>query len=227
MNCPTRTDDTSRHPHWNQSPPSLSASTRADLNHIANLREQRRLPPDYIEEDKDGRSDGEDAVLPLEEAPNCYKKTESCSPSIRVGQTESARSSTIAAPEGKIPRNRILRTAKRLRDILFKYAQFVGPGFLIAVAYIDPGNYSTDIGAGAATKFSLLFIVLMSNLFAIFLQSLCIKLGNVTGVDLAVNCRKHLPRWMTISLYILAEAAIIATDIAEVVSRNCHKMIPS
>ena len=99
---------------------------------------------------------------------------------------------------------------------LRKYVKFVGPGFLIAVAYIDPGNYATDVEAGAATQYRHLFIILMSNLFAIFLQSLCIKLGSVTGLNLAENCRKHLPRWLTIILYIFAESAIIATDIAEV-----------
>ena len=87
---------------------------------------------------------------------------------------------------------------------------------MIAVAYIDPGNYSTDVAAGASKKFSLLFIVLMSNVFAIVLQSLAIRLGTVTGLNLAENCRAHLPRWLNIVLYILGECAIIATDIAEV-----------
>lgn len=97
-----------------------------------------------------------------------------------------------------------------------KFARFIGPGFLIAVAYIDPGNYATDVAAGASYRYSLLFVVLLSNLFAILLQSLCIKLGTVTGLNLAENCREHLPRWLVIILYIFAEAAIIATDIAEV-----------
>lgn len=99
---------------------------------------------------------------------------------------------------------------------LAKFTRFVGPGFLIAVAYIDPGNYATDVAAGADFKYALLFIVLMSNLFAILLQSLCIKLGSVTGLNLAENCRAHLPRWMVYILYVFAEAAIISTDIAEV-----------
>lgn len=102
-------------------------------------------------------------------------------------------------------------------DVLVKYAEFVGPGFLIAVAYIDPGNYATDVQAGAVTRYSLLFIVLLSNLFAIFLQTLAIKLGSVTGLNLAEVCRRELPKWLTVCLYILAEAAIIATDIAEVI----------
>ena len=90
---------------------------------------------------------------------------------------------------------------------------------MVSVAYIDPGNYSTDVAAGSTFRFRLLFIVLMSNLFAIFLQSLCIKLGTVTGLNLAEHCRAHLPRWLNITLYLFAEAAIIATDIAEV--RRC------
>lgn len=81
---------------------------------------------------------------------------------------------------------------------------------------VDPGNYSTDISAGAENQFRLLFIILMSNLFAIFLQCLSIKLGTVTGLNLAEACRAYLPRWLNYFLYFLAEAAIIATDIAEV-----------
>jgi metal iron transporter len=76
---------------------------------------------------------------------------------------------------------------------------------------------ATDVGAGSATRFSLLFSVLLSTLFAVFLQALCIKLGSVTGKNLAECCREHLPKWLTIILYLLSESAIIATDIAEVV----------
>lgn len=81
---------------------------------------------------------------------------------------------------------------------------------------VDPGNYSTDVAAGASYRFRLLFIVLISNLFAIFLQSLAIKLGTVSGLNLAEACRAFLPRWLNYILYVFAEAAIIATDIAEV-----------
>lgn len=80
----------------------------------------------------------------------------------------------------------------------------------------DAGNYATDVAAGASFRFQLLFIVLMSNIFAILLQSLCIKLGTVTGMNLAENCKAHLPRWLNYILYFLGESAIIATDIAEV-----------
>lgn len=81
---------------------------------------------------------------------------------------------------------------------------------------VDPGNYSTDIAAGSSYRFKLLFVVLLSNLFAILLQSLAIQLGTVTGLDLAQACRAYLPRWLNYFLYALAEVAIIATDIAEV-----------
>lgn len=100
---------------------------------------------------------------------------------------------------------------------LQKYAKFIGPGVMVSVAYMDPGNYSTAVSAGALYQYKLLFVVLVSNLFAVFLQILCVKLGSVTGMDLAQNCREHLPRWLCIAIYILAEIAIIATDLAEVV----------
>lgn len=105
----------------------------------------------------------------------------------------------------------------RVAQILVKYAKFVGPGFMVSVAYIDPGNYATDVAAGATYRFRLLFMILVSNIFAIFLQSLCVKLGSVTGMNLAENVKAHLPRWLNFVLYIFAEAAIIATDIAEVI----------
>lgn len=112
----------------------------------------------------------------------------------------------------------------QIRHAIITFGKFVGPGFMIAVAYIDPGNYSTDIAAGASYRFRLLFIVLLSNLFAILLQSLCIKLGTVTGLNLAEACRAFLPRWLNYFLYVLAEVAIIATDIAEV-SRLGTKLV--
>lgn len=101
--------------------------------------------------------------------------------------------------------------------IMKKYASFVGPGVMVSVAYMDPGNYATGTTAGASNRYSLLFIVFIANLIAIFLQSLCIKLGSVTGYDLARCCREYLPKWLNYTLWVLAECAIIATDIAEVI----------
>ncbi|KAF9876220.1 metal ion transporter metal ion transporter [Colletotrichum karsti] len=111
---------------------------------------------------------------------------------------------------------------------LVTFGQFVGPGFMIAVAYIDPGNYATDIAAGASYHFDLLFIVLLSNIIAIFLQSLAIKLGTITGLDLATACRVFLPKWMNVTVYVLGEIAIIATDMAVVIgtATAIHLLIP-
>lgn len=103
------------------------------------------------------------------------------------------------------------------KNILSKYIKFIGPGIMVAVAYIDPGNYSTAVSAGASNEFSLLCIILLSNFIAIFLQCLCIKLGSVTGKDLSRNCKDHLPRWLNYVIYFFAECAIIATDVAEVI----------
>ena len=103
------------------------------------------------------------------------------------------------------------------KNILWTYASFIGPGIMVAVAYMDPGNYATGTTAGASQKYSLLFFVLLSNIIAIFLQVLCIKLGTVSGYDLARCSREYFPRWVNIILWFLAECAIIATDIAEVI----------
>ncbi|BFZ55896.1 Manganese transporter smf1 [Savitreella phatthalungensis] len=106
---------------------------------------------------------------------------------------------------------------RRLIEILRKYATFIGPGFIIAVAYIDPGNYSTDVSAGAQFEYKLLFILLLTNFFAMFLQTLSCKLGTVTGMNLAEVCRERCPFWLNVLLYIAFEAAILATDLAEVI----------
>jgi len=105
----------------------------------------------------------------------------------------------------------------RVGSVFVKYGKFVGPGFMISVAYIDPGNYATAVAAGATYRFRLLFMVLASNIIAIFLQSLCTKLGTVTGMNLAENCKANFPPWLNYTLYFFAESAIIATDIAEVI----------
>jgi len=217
MNCPSRPDDVDvdRHPDWNQQPQALNrdATTRADLLGIVNLRENRENKIDLQDDVQDTfQANVEVNSEPPNKDATVTKETSQVTinprPEIDIGDCPRA-----AARQPFKPASFLLR----VRAVLVKYVQFIGPGFLIAVAYIDPGNYATDVEAGASTRFRHLFIILMSNLFAIFLQSLCIKLGTVTGLDLAANCRKHLPRWLTYILYVLAESAIIATDIAEVI----------
>jgi len=98
-----------------------------------------------------------------------------------------------------------------------KLIAFAGPGFLVAVGYMDPGNWATDLAAGSRYNYTLLFVIMLSNLMAILLQSLCIKLGVASGRDLAQACRDHFSRPVTIGLWILAEIAIAACDLAEVI----------
>lgn len=98
-----------------------------------------------------------------------------------------------------------------------KMAAFAGPGFLVAVGYMDPGNWATDLAGGAQFGYALLSVIMISNLMAILLQHLCIKLGVVTGRDLAQACRDHYPKPVVWFLWGLCELAIAACDLAEVV----------
>jgi len=98
-----------------------------------------------------------------------------------------------------------------------KLLAFTGPGLMVAVGYMDPGNWATDIAGGAQYGYTLLSVVLISNLFAIFLQHLSLKLGVVAERDLAQACRDHYPPWVSFMLWILCEVAIAACDLAEVI----------
>jgi manganese transport protein len=98
-----------------------------------------------------------------------------------------------------------------------KLAAFSGPGFLVAVGYMDPGNWATDLAGGARFGYTLLSVVLISNLMAILVQHLAIKLGVATGRDLAQACRDHYSKPTVIFLWLLCEIAIAACDLAEVV----------
>jgi manganese transport protein len=98
-----------------------------------------------------------------------------------------------------------------------KLFAFSGPGFLVAVGYMDPGNWATDLAGGAKFGYTLLVVVMISNFMAILLQHLCIKLGVATGRDLAQACRDHYSTPTVWCLWILCETAIAACDLAEVV----------
>ncbi|MBF0331733.1 MAG: Nramp family divalent metal transporter [Candidatus Omnitrophica bacterium] len=98
-----------------------------------------------------------------------------------------------------------------------KLFAFMGPGLLIAVGYIDPGNWATDISAGAKYGYQLLFIVLLSNFLAMLFQYLSLKLGIASGRDLAQACRDRYSKPVVIFLWLLCEVAIIACDLAEVI----------
>jgi manganese transport protein len=94
---------------------------------------------------------------------------------------------------------------------------FIGPGFLISVGYMDPGNWATDIAGGARFGYTLLFVIMLSNLMAILLQSLSLKLGVATGRDLAQLCHEKYGPRVSVFLWLMAEIAIAACDLAEVI----------
>ncbi len=94
---------------------------------------------------------------------------------------------------------------------------FMGPGYMISVGYMDPGNWATDLAGGAQFGYTLLFVIMLSNLMAILLQALAARLGIATDRDLAQACRAYYPRWVNYALWIACELAIIACDLAEVI----------
>ncbi|MGV0027801.1 Nramp family divalent metal transporter [Phormidesmis priestleyi] len=98
-----------------------------------------------------------------------------------------------------------------------KIMAYTGPGYLVSVGYMDPGNWATDLAGGAKFGYTLLSVILISNLMAILLQALCVKLGVVTGRDLAQACRDHFSPQISFCLWILCEIAIAACDLAELV----------
>ena len=98
-----------------------------------------------------------------------------------------------------------------------KFFAFAGPGYLVAVGYMDPGNWATDLAGGARFGYTLLSVIMISNLMAILLQALAVRLGIASGRDLAQACRDHYSRPATIVLWLLCEVAIAACDLAEVV----------
>lgn len=98
-----------------------------------------------------------------------------------------------------------------------KFFAFVGPAYLVSVGYMDPGNWATDIAGGSMYGYKLVWVLLMSNLMALLLQSLSARLGIVRGLDLAQASRKIYPSWVNIPLYALAELAIAACDLAEII----------
>ena len=98
-----------------------------------------------------------------------------------------------------------------------KILAFLGPAYLVSVGYMDPGNWATDIAGGSQFGYKLIWVLLMSNIIAVLLQSLSARLGIVSGMDLAQASKNTYPKWANIPLYILAEIAIAACDLAEIV----------
>src|SRR5919201_313539 len=132
-----------------------------------------------------------------------------------MGSKTTAWRNEIAAPS--LPEVHASLHVPRTASILRKMLAFAGPGFLVSVGYMDPGNWATDLAGGARFNYTLLSVIMLSNLMAILLQSLSVKLGVATGRDLAQACRDHFSRPVSFALWILCEVAISACDLAEVI----------
>lgn len=110
-----------------------------------------------------------------------------------------------------------------------KLLAFIGPAYMISVGYMDPGNWATDIEGGSKYGYSLIWVLVMSNLIALLLQSHCVRLGVVAGRDLAQASKDHYSKFINYFLYVLAEIAIAACDLAEVIGMaiGIHLLFPS
>ena len=134
-------------------------------------------------------------------------------------KTEELRSDGWRLPRGEASLREVHGSIPIPYDAGFwrKFLAFAGPGYLVAVGYMDPGNWATDLAGGARYGYTLLSVILVSNGMAILLQALAVRLGIASGRDLAQACRDHYSRPVTIFLWILCEIAIAACDLAEVI----------
>ncbi|KAI6689424.1 hypothetical protein NL676_026252 [Syzygium grande] len=110
---------------------------------------------------------------------------------------------------------------------LRRFLSFVGPGFLVSLAYLDPGNLETDLQAGANHEYELLWVILIGLIFALIIQSLAANLGVTTGKHLAELCKVEYPLMVKYCLWLLAEVAVIAADIPEALLELVHRFPPS
>src|SRR5215831_7152155 len=141
----------------------------------------------------------------------------------RVAEVEDARDQPLApgwrGSRGEPSLSDMFASVRTVKAGSFwrKLLAFLGPGYLVAVGYMDPGNWATSLAGGSKFGYSLLAVAMLSNLMAIVLQSLCTRLGVGAGRDLAQACRDAYPRWVAWPLWLSAEVAITATDLAEVI----------
>ena len=139
--------------------------------------------------------------------------------------SDNTREAAIPPPSGwKTPRRKpslaeVYSTIPVPKEFGFwrKLLAFSGPGYMVAVGYMDPGNWATDLQGGSQFGYRLLWVIVLSSLIAILLQTLCARLGIVTGRDLAQACRDHYPKPVSICLWLMCELAICACDLAEII----------
>src|SRR5919198_2757309 len=132
---------------------------------------------------------------------------------------EQTRSDGWRLPPGELSLREVHGSIPIPQDAGFwrKMLAFAGPGYLVAVGYMDPGNWATDLAGGARYGYTLLSVIMISNLMAILLQALALRLGIASGRDLAQACRDSYSKPTTIGLWIICEIAIAACDLAEVI----------
>lgn len=154
---------------------------------------------------------------------NSFESThseESPGPPLPARNSFKSNLASLASPRGQIglpqEETSMLCTMKRVAYNTTKFFRYVGPGLMVSVAYMDPGNFSSSI-ASARFQYKLLFSLIVSNIMAGFLQIEACKLGICTGQNLATNCRRHLPRQLNYLVYVFAEISVIATDVAEII----------
>ncbi len=121
------------------------------------------------------------------------------------------------APSPSLPEVHRSIAVPREKSFWRKLLAYSGPGYLVSVGYMDPGNWATDLAGGAQFGYALLSVILLSNLMAVVLQSLCVRLGVATGRDLAQSCRAYFSPRVSLGLWIMCEIAIAACDLAELV----------
>src|SRR6476659_2159726 len=121
---------------------------------------------------------------------------------------------TAASTQTAVSGNLILAGRSKRRG-LGRILPFLGPAFIACIAYMDPGNFATNISAGAQFGYLLVWVIVASNLMAMLIQSLSAKLGIATGLSLPEVCREHFSQPVTIGLWVCAELVAIATDLAE------------
>ena len=125
---------------------------------------------------------------------------------LAVDKAQAAEHRTVSAA-----RDAINGKVKGIRALL----PFLGPAFIASIAYIDPGNFATNIQSGARFGYKMLWVIVLANLMAMLLQNMSAKLGIATGKSLPELCRENMPKWLTIIMWIVSELAAMATDLAE------------
>jgi manganese transport protein len=124
--------------------------------------------------------------------------------------------SPVSGPDrGTVEAAADVLSGRSRKRALSRLLPFLGPAFIACVAYIDPGNFATNIQGGAKFGYALLWVIVASNLMAMLLQALSAKLGIASGKNLAEVCREHFPRWLTLTMWALMEIVAMATDLAE------------